>query len=112
MHFCCNKLVDIAVLGKAKPCKEKVQKAENNSKECSFDQKDCCSNKSFVKQGEDDLKKVVFELNVENYVFLQAFVYTYVNLFEGLELKAIPFINYDPPWIEKDILVLHETFLI
>ncbi|MDE3741080.1 HYC_CC_PP family protein [Maribacter polysaccharolyticus] len=112
MHFCCNKLVDVAVFGKAKPCKDKIQKAEKYSKKCSFDQKDCCSNKSFVKQGNDNLKKVTFELGAENYVFLQAFLYTYVNLFDGFENKLVAFVNYNPPWIEKDILVLHETFLI
>lgn len=112
MHFCCNKLVDIAVLGKAKPCKEKVEKAEKPSKECSFENIDCCSNMSFVKQGNDNLKKVTFELDTENYIFLHTFFYTYINLFEGLEKKVFPSLNYDPPLIDKDILVLHETFLI
>lgn len=113
MHFCCNKLVDVAILSKAKPCDEKVKKQdEKSTKECSLGQKDCCSNQTLVKQGENNLKTVSFELDTNNIVFLQTFFYTYVNLFEGLELKTVPFTTYDPPWIEKDILVLHETFLI
>ena len=28
MHFCCNRLVDITVFGKAKLCGEKVQKTD------------------------------------------------------------------------------------
>jgi len=112
MHFCCDKLVDIAVFGKAKPCDDKVQKSESTSKECSIEVKDCCRNEMFSKAGDDNVKKVTTEFSIENYVFLNAFFYTCINRFEGFEKNIVPFINYDPPWIEKDILVLHEIFLI
>lgn len=112
MHFCCNKLVDVAVFGKAKPCKDQGQDLSIPSKKCSLGQKDCCSNTSSVKKAEDNLKKAQFQLDANNIVFLQTFFYTYVNLFEGFKLKGIPFVNYDPPWIEKDILLLDETLLI
>ena len=112
MHFCCNKLVDITVFGKAKSCDDKVQKSESPSKECSVGAKDCCRNETFSKAGDDNVKKVTAEFSIENYVFLHSFFYTYINRFEGLDKNIVPFVNYDPPWIEKDILVLHETFLI
>lgn len=112
MHFCCNKLVDMAVLSKAKPCKDKKQETDKSSKECALGQKDCCSNSTFVKKADDNAKKAQFEFSKDNTVFLQTFFYTYVNLLEGLELKVIPFTIYDPPFLEKDILVLHETFLL
>ena len=53
MHFCCNKLVDIAVFGKAKSCDDKVQKSESPSKECSVGAEDCCRNETFSKAGDD-----------------------------------------------------------
>ena len=113
MHFCCDKLVDLAVFRKVKSCDEKVkQQDEKSTKECSLGHKDCCSNQTFVKQGEDNLKSDSFELDANKVVFLKAFFYTNVNLFQGLELKTVPLINYYPPWIERDILVLHETLLI
>ena len=112
MHFCCNKLVDMAVLSKAKPCKDKEQESDTSSKECSLGQQDCCSNSSIVKNADDNAKKAQFEYTSDNIVFLQTFFYTYINLFEGLELKVVPFTVYDPPFLEKDILVLHETFLL
>lgn len=112
MHFCCNKLVDVAVFGKAKPCKDKKQDLSIAFKKCSLGQMDCCSSKSIVKKSEDNLKKSKVELDTNKIVFLQVFFHSYVNLFEGPELNAVSFINYNPPWIEKDILVLHETFLI
>lgn len=113
MHYCCDKLVDVAVFGKATPCDQIIQKPENPIKKCSIgDTDDCCSNKSFIQKGDDNLKKVSVELNAENFVFLHTFFYTYINRFEGLESKVVPFSLYDPPLIQKDILVLLETFLL
>ena len=112
MHFCCEKLVDISVFGKATPCDQKIQKTENTSKKCSIGVGDCCSDDSFIQQGNDNLQKVSFEIDSQNFVFLKAFVHTYINLFEGLEENVVPFKNYKPPLIQKDLLVLHETFLI
>lgn len=113
MHFCCDKLVDLAVLSKAKPCDEKIERQEERpSKECSIGARDCCSEQSFVKAVDENLRNAQLELGTDAFVFLQTFFYTYINLFEGLDTNIVPFRDYDPPWIEKDILVLHETFLI
>lgn len=73
---------------------------------------DCCSNRSYVKKADDTLKNHRFDLDANNLVFIRTFIYTYVNLFEGLEQKVVPFVDYNPPFIEKDILLLHETFLL
>ncbi|PRX56155.1 HYC_CC_PP family protein [Flagellimonas meridianipacifica] len=113
MHFCCDKLVDLAVLGKAKPCDEKIERQEERpSKECSLATQECCSSQSFVKSIDENLKNAQLELGTDTFVFLQTFFHTYINLFEGLDTNIVPFRDYDPPWIERDILVLHETFLI
>ncbi len=110
MHFCCNKLVDMAILSKAKPCKDK--ESDKPSKECSLGQKNCCSNVTLAKKADDSAKKAQFDISTDTFVFLQTFFYTYTNPFEGLELKVLPFTIYDPPFLEKDLLVLHETFLL
>ncbi|WP_339652619.1 hypothetical protein [uncultured Maribacter sp.] len=113
MHYCCDKLVDVAVFGKATSCGQIIQKPEEPTKKCSIGYTDdCCSNESFIHQGDNNLKTVSFELNAENFVFLHTFFYTYINHFEGLESKVVHFLPYDPPFIEKDVLVLYETFLI
>ena len=113
MHFCCNKLVDISILGKAKVCKDKVQKKDSTSKQCSsIQEKDCCSNKAFVKEGNDTLKKANVSLDNENFVFLNIFYYSYVSLFQGPEENIISFRDYRPPLLAKDIQILNETFLI
>lgn len=67
---------------------------------------------TYFKNADNNLKKSQFDYSINNIVFLQTFFQTYVNLFEGLEQKVVPFTFYDPPFLEKDILVLHETFLL
>ena len=113
MHFCCNKLVDMAILGKAKTCKDKVQKKDSNTKQCTtLQEKDCCINQSFVKAGDDVNKKFDTQLEAETIVFLNTFFYTYINLFEGLKENVIPFKHYRQPLLSEDIHILHETYLI
>ena len=113
MHFCCNKLVDMSLIGKAKVCAEKVQKKKEPTKQCTtLQEKDCCSNQSFVKTGDDTIKKANTQLEAETIIFLNTFFYVYVNLFEGLEKNIVPFKQYRPPLLSKDIQILHETYLI
>ncbi|WP_338359237.1 HYC_CC_PP family protein [Yeosuana marina] len=113
MHFCCDKLVDMAILGKAKVCTEKIQKKKETSKQCTtLQEKDCCSNQSFVKTGDYTIKKANTKLEAETIIFLNTFFYVYVNLFEGLDKNIAPFKQYRPPLLFKDVQVLHETFLI
>lgn len=112
MHFCCNELVDMAVLTKAKVCDNATKALTNSPKECSFGKKGCCDNKSIVKESSDDFQKTSFGMENQNLVFLHTFFYAYVNLFEGLEKNIVPFLNYDPPLLSKDFQVLHEVYLI
>ena len=113
MHFCCNKLVDMSLIGKAKVCAEKVQKKKEPTKQCTtLQEKDCCSNQSFVKTGDDTIKKANTKLEAQTIIFLHTFFYVYVNLFEGLEKNIVPFKQYRPPLLSKDIQILHETYLI
>jgi len=112
MHFCCNKLVDSSVFGKAKSCEEKVETSDSTTKQCTIMDEECCNNLTFFKEGDKNIKKASFELEKETIVFLNVFIHSYVNLFEGLEENIIPFKQYTPPLISKDLSVLHETFLI
>nr|WP_235004610.1 hypothetical protein [Aequorivita antarctica] len=113
MHFCCNELVDIAFFGKTESCKDIVHKKDNTSKQCTtLQEKDCCSNQTIVKEGDDTFKKSNIILENENLVFINTFFYTYINLFEGLEENVISFQTYRPPLLSTDIIILNETFLI
>lgn len=112
MHFCCNSLVDFSVFGKVKNCEEKAVTSDSTTKQCTIMDEECCNNRTFLKEGDKNIKKASFELEKETIVFLNVFIQSYVNLFEGLEENIIPFKQYTPPLISKDLSVLHETFLI
>jgi hypothetical protein len=109
-HYCCDELVDASIFHKAKTCG--MEGMESSPKNCSVNNDDCCTTHTFTKKGSDDLKQVVFDLETDQVVFVEAFIYSYLNLFKGIEEKVIRFLHYSPPLISKDILVLHETFLI
>ncbi len=103
----------MAFFSKAESCLETAQKKDLNTKQCtSLQEKDCCSNQTLVKTGDDTIKKAQTQLEYEDILFLNTFFYTYLNLFEGLEKNIIPFKQYRPPLLSKDIQVLHETYLI
>ena len=113
MHFCCNQLVDMAFFSKAELCKDKVQKKDSPFKQCtSIQEKDCCDNQTIVKEGDDTFKKSSTVLEVDTLVFLNTFIYTYVNLFEGLDKNVVPFKHYKPPLLFKDMQIINKTFLI
>lgn len=103
----------MAILSKAEACKDKVQKKDIPTKKCtSFQEKNCCNNKTFVKQSDDIIKTTKTEVDIETLVFINTFFYTYINLFEGLKENVIPFEHYRSPLISKDIQVLQEVYLI
>ena len=113
MHFCCNKLVDFSILGKAKVCNDIIQKQDKPVKHCTPEQeKECCSNQIIVKNGDDVFKESITILKNEIPVFLNTFFYTHINLFEGLEKNVISLQTYRPPPLSIDIIILYETFLI
>ena len=113
MHFCCNKMVDLAFFSKAESCMETAQKKDNNSKQCTtIQEKDCCDNKTILKEGDDTFKKANTISEIETLVFLNNFVYSYINLFEGLEKNTVPFKAYRPPLLSTDLVILNESFLI
>lgn len=111
MHFCCDELVDTSIFTNVETCGMKDMGSD--SKKCSLEESaECCDTKTFTKNGHDDLYRVSFDLDHNTIVFLQSFVITYINLFEGLQENIVPFIHHKPPLISKDIIVLHETYLI
>ncbi len=108
-HFCCDHLVSLAVFGEADSCGMEMTMAKTDN-DTSVN-KACCSDETSLVQGQNTLDKTI-TLDLDQYVFLMAFVHSYVNLFEGLPQHFIPFKEYSPPLLVCDIQVLHDTFLI
>ncbi|MFK5958950.1 MAG: hypothetical protein QM495_08800 [Lutibacter sp.] len=110
-HYCGNTLMNASLFSKAESCEMDTEMTAA-SKDCIVVAEDCC--KDIIKQieGQNELKSDLLNLNLEQQVFVASFIYSYINLFEGLENNIIPFKNYSPPLIDKDIHILYQTFLI
>jgi len=110
-HYCGDYLVDSALFSKAESCGMEMDKPAP-TKDCSVQKDNCCSDVVKQFEGQSDLKITSTYISLEQQVFISSFIYSFVNLFEGLENNIIPFKDYSPPLIVKDIQVLDETYLI
>lgn len=110
-HYCGHKLVDRGLFSKAEACGMELQKTSSSSN-CELQKSNCC--KDEVKQfiGQNELNTNISTLNFEQQVFVASFTYAYLNLFEGLAVNIIPFKNYTPPLVDKEIIVLYQVFII
>jgi len=108
-HFCENFLVDHAIFSMATSCGMDM---DSHSGTDSMDQDNCCTNQSISVNCQDELKTSFQMPDLNQQLFLTAFTYSYINLFEGLPQQVNPFKYYTPPLIVKDIPVLNDTFLI
>ena len=111
MHYCGDTLMDAAIFQKAKACGMEMEAAATSSI-CSMVKKDCCKEDQIIVKGQDELKISFEKLSIDQQFFVASFVYTFINLFESIEQKAIAFKEYSPPNVIKQIYKLDETYLI
>ena len=110
-HYCGDHLVDSALFSKAESCGMEMQNPPS-TKDCSIVKSNCCSDVIKQIEGQSELKTQVINLDFEQQVFITSYIYSYINLFEGLDENIVPFKYYSPPLLVKDIQVLDEVFLI
>lgn len=111
MHYCGDSLVDFSLFQKAESCgMEKAQAVKDC--EPSISQEPCCSDQKIFKKANHDLKTSFDKLSFEQQTFVTTFFYAYLNLFEELDENIVPFKDYHPPFLEQDVLVLNQVFLI
>ncbi len=113
MHYCGDHLVDFSMFDKVDSC---MMKAEilKTSGSCEIMEMDmnCCSDIEVILEGQDNLKISFDNYTVNQQLFIASFVYSYINLFKGIEENIIPFKEYSPPLLIRDIQILDQTFLI
>lgn len=126
MHFCGDQLKRVNVFGKAKTCAEvailqknccaKKKSCHSKSKITSCgtngDHKGCCNNSAIDLDLDTDL--VITSNDIFQSVdlqFLIAFSKAYLLLEDNSTKEMKAYLNYKPPLIERDILVLIQTFL-
>lgn len=112
MHYCGDHLVDFSFAEKVNTCMMKAEMSKSTDCTVMEMKMDCCSDVEIVVEGQDDLKISFDQLSFDQQLFVASFVYSYINLFEGLEENSIPFRDYSPPPLIRDVQILDQTFLI
>jgi len=112
MHYCGDSLVDFSFTQQVKTCGMEKTQSSTSCENPNISKKSCCTDKQLVQEGQDDLKASFDQLNLEQQIFVASFTYTYISLFEGSESNQVPFVDYLPPFVKRDVQVLHQTFLI
>ena len=113
IHYCGDHLVDFSLSEKVDTCMMKAEISKSSSECAVMDMgMGCCSDVEIVIEGQDDLKMSFDQLTFEQQLFATSFVYTYTHLFEVFDENVVPFKNYSPPPLIRDIQVLDQSFLI
>ena len=110
-HYCGDVLVDFSFFGKAESCGMDMQQA-SESHDHSLEKTSCCEDQTLAIAGQDDLKVSFEKLSTEQQLFVVSFIYSYINLYEGFDTKIVPFKDYSPPPLIRDVQVLDQIFLI
>jgi len=125
VHYCQGQLKSFSLLGKAKSCHQEVKKqhckkhkkscqsALSNQEKLSSCKKNCCSNKTFKVESNDEAKKLQsLKLSQKQVQFITVFVQVFLLEKTDLSRIILPHLNYIPPLMNKDIPVLIQSFLL
>ncbi len=123
LHYCQGNLKSFSLLGKAKSCHEISNSCKQKKMTCHASaskqdevgkcKKDCCQNKSIEISPDVDRQKIPIEkLASSQSQFILAFVAAFVLEESSLWQCFIPHQNYVPPFLDKDIPILIQSFLL
>lgn len=107
-HYCMGHLVAIAFFVPAETCGMDMSTTSDDD----TIQNSCCDNTVFAIEGRNDVTPSIHDITLEQQLFLTAYTYTYLGLFEPLATENAPNEYYLPPDIVKDIQLLDAVFLI
>ena len=110
-HFCGDTLIDTAVFNKAETCGMEMDLA-STVEGCSVIKENCCNDQQILIDGQDEVQVQFDKISFEQKVFIASFIYSYVNLFEGLDKNVSSFEEYVPPIVTNQIYKIDESYLI
>jgi hypothetical protein len=111
MHFCGDMLVDFKLFQEADTCQMAMNMTSMDMAGEDMDMQ-CCSDVELLVTGQEDLQLSFDELSLEQQSFIVAFTIAYSNVFIGIDKHPIPFKEYSPPLLIRDVQLLDQTFLI
>jgi len=108
-HYCGDVLIDVSIFTEAENCGMAPSEIEPSK----LIKKSCCKDEIEFMHGQDVLKFTSFDdFDLEQQLIFTSFIYSYINLYEGLPKQIIPHKNYSPPNLVTDIQVLDQVFVI
>ncbi len=108
-HFCGDVLVDISVFTESEKCAMEELEKELEA----ITKKSCCKDTVDVFEGQDELIVKTFDdLDFEKQLFIASYIYSCINLFEGLPQQIVPHKDYSPPNLIEDLNLMDQVFLI
>ncbi|MFA7447303.1 MAG: hypothetical protein WCY77_02600 [Weeksellaceae bacterium] len=110
LHYCGDMLVDAAIFHKVDTCGMEMEIPSTES--CSTGKKDCCNDEQIIVEGQGELQLTFDTLTFEQQTFVVSFYHSYISLFENKNVRVIPFKDYKPPLLIRDIQKLHDIYLI
>jgi hypothetical protein len=110
MHYCGDTLVETTIFHKAKGCGMEMPKSSTEG--CVVVKKNCCKDEQLVIDGLDELQTQIDAISFEQQLVIAPFLYTYNNLFEGLDKEVSSYGVYKPPLVIRKLYKIDETYLI
>lgn len=113
MHYCGDHLVDFSMFDTVDTCMMKAEMSKSSTECAVMDMDmDCCSDVEIIIEGQDDLKISFDQLAFDQQQFVFSFAYSFISVFEGTDENIIPYQDYVPPPLLRDVQILDQTFLI
>ena len=113
MHFCGGSLVDVTLSQEKATCSMALNGKVSEEAHNAMKEMGCCEDVDLAMEGQEDLQLGnAQEITPQQQYFLIAFNYSYLNLFDRDSEKEIPYKEYSPPLLTRDVQILDQTFLI
>ncbi len=112
-HFCYGKAIksDVQLTQHKLSCGMKIATSSTCATHgTAIKKKNCCENHFNAFQVDDDFQLVNVEVNLHP-VFVATFFYSFLLPEVAVE-KQPSFLAYNPPLVQRDLPVLHQSFLI
>ena len=104
-HYCGTQLMDQSLFEELEPCCMDADQAADHTDPC-------CNEKQYLIEGQNELSRNSVDLELNQQVFFTAFVYSFINVFEGLPEQIVPLRDYIPPLLVTNIQLVDQVFII
>ena len=111
-HYCGEVLVGVSYVGKAEVCCASKDAKQKNKQEGSSNKEDCCNDELELIESLTFEKEKLTSLSTDDIEFVVYYVFSYIELFQQIDIEKEFYKDFSPPDIVQDIQLLQKIFLI